>query len=347
MLVRQLWPIKQLGQFALRAGSRANIWPKLAQLAPDSLRVLMYHRVCDPDAPGFFGMRSVVSATPSGFAAQVEYLSRNYNLISLDDCLGWIYDSRPLPPRSMMITFDDGYRDNLTNAMPVLAARKIPFILFPAIAYLDDQRVFLWDGVAEAFRNTNLKSAKLPRLGVRDWSREGDEDRIAEEWFGAIGPLDEKTRAMEIEELSELLNYDVLAKPPAGTHLSWPDLQEMTRHGCTVGAHTVTHPMMLRMPPEEVSNEIEISKDMLEKKLGISVLSFAFPFGRLEDYDPAYVPLLSRTGLKVAFRSTGAINFIRGARSNPFEIRRCGVGLQNRLGDFAAFASGTPRLWEH
>ena len=347
MLVRQFWPIKQLGQFALRAGSRANIWPKLAQLAPNSLRVLMYHRVCDPDAADFFGMRGVVSATPIEFAAQMEYLSRNYNFISLVDCLGWIYDDQPLPPRSLMITFDDGYRDNLTNAMPVLSAYKIPFILFPAIAYLEDQRVFLWDGVAEAFRNSTLKSTKLPRLGVRDWSREGDKDRIAEEWAGAVAPLDERTRSTLIEELSEILKYDVLAKPPAGTHLSWSDLQEMTDHGCTVGAHTVTHPMMLRMPPEEVSNEIEISRDTLEKKLGVSVLSFAFPFGRLTDYDLAYVPLLMRSGLKVAFRSTGAINFSGGARRNPFEIRRCGVGLQNRLDDFAAFTSGAPRLWEH
>jgi len=343
MLIRQVWPVKQL----LRSSTQANVWPKLAELMPDSLRILMYHRVCDPDASDFFGMKANVSATPSAFAAQIEYLSSHYNFIALDDCLAWIYDGQPLPPRSIMITFDDGYRDNLTEAAPVLASRKIPFILFPALGYLEDQRVFLWDGVAEAFRNSPIKSASLPKLGQREWSKEGMDERVAQEWLRAISPLPESARSTAINNLSDILKFDILAKPPAGTHLTWAELQEMTRLGCTMGAHTITHPMMVNMPPDEAAHEIESSKEALEKKLGTEVSSFAFPFGRLSDYDSAYIPLLIRSGLKIAFRSTGAINFANEARRNPYEIRRRCIGRFASLDEVAVATSGASRIWEH
>ncbi len=291
-------------------------------------------------------MRGNVSATPSEFAAQIDYLCKYYNIVSLDECLAWIYEARSLPPRALMITFDDGYRDNLTHALPILAARKIPFILFPATGYLEDERVFFWDWVGEAFRHSAVKSASLPKLGMRNWSRGGD-DRIAQQWVQAVAPLDESSRSNAIAQLSQILKYDVFLRPPAGTHLSWANLEEMTRNGCTIGAHSVTHPMMLDLPAEMAAEEIKASKAILEKKLGNPVLSFAFPYGRVTDYDDVYLPLLISAGIKVAFRSTGAINFLTGARKNPFELRRAGVGLLNHLDDVAAWASGAPRIWEH
>ncbi len=346
MLIRQLWPIKQLGVLGLRSLSRANLWPGVSGLASNSLRVLMYHRVCDPEAPNFFGMKAIVSARPKEFAEQMDYLSKNYNPVSLDECLAWIYDGQPLPPRALLITFDDGYRDNLTHALPILAARKIPFVLFVPTGYLEDERVFFWDWVAEAFRHSGVNSAKLPELGERSWHA-GNYETVAGEWVFAAAPLGECSRLAAIAQLAEILGYDASQSPPAGTHLSWSDLEEMIRNGCTVGAHTVSHPMMVGLGLEKAAQEIANSKSSLEKKLGVPVLSFAFPYGRTTDYETAYLSVLRQSGIKIAFRSTGAINFASGARRNPFEIRRCGVGLGSRLEDVAALAAGASRLWDH
>lgn len=346
MLIRQLWPVKQLGVLGLRSISRANLWPGVSALAFNSLRVLMYHRVCDPEAPGFFGMKAIVGARPKEFAEQMDYLSKYYNPVSLADCLAWIYEDQPLPPRALLITFDDGYRDNLTQALPILAARKIPFVLFVPTGYLDDERVFYWDWVAEAFRHSAVNCAKLPGLGDRSWNTRNYES-VAGEWVFGVAPLDEGSRLAAIAELSEILGYEAFQRPPAGTHLSWSDLEEMIRNGCTIGAHTVSHPMMVGLEREKAAQEVAKSKSSLEKKLGVPVLSFAFPYGRTTDYDIAYLPLLEQSGIKIAFRSTGAINFAGGARRNPFEIRRCGIGLGSRLEDVAAQAAGVSRLWEH
>ena len=113
-------------------------------------------------------------------------------------------------------------------------------------------------------------------------------------------------------------------------------------------AHTVSHQMMVGLELEKAAQEVAVSKSSLERKLGVPVSSFAFPYGRKTDYDTAYLSVLRQSGIKIAFRSTGAINFASGARRNPLDIcRPCGVGLCSRLEDVAAQAAGASRLWDH
>jgi peptidoglycan/xylan/chitin deacetylase (PgdA/CDA1 family) len=345
MLIRQMWPIKQLGMFGLRSISRANLWPASASLVGNSLRVLMYHRVSDPDADGFFGMKPLVSARPDQFAAQMDYISRHYNPVSIANCLDWIYEDKPLPPRALLITFDDGYRDNLTNALPVLSKRQIPFVCFVATGYLEDERVYFWDWAAEAFRRSRVKCGAVPSIGERSWDGRSCE-AVAEEWVQGVARLDDAARAAAMERLSEFLEFEV-TKPPAGTHLGWADLEEMCRNGCTIGAHTVTHAMMLDLSLAEARQELEASKVELEKRLETPVSSFAFPYGRPGEYDRAFMPLLPELGFKIAFRATGAFNFRKECRRNPYEVRRCGIGMNDTLEDVASWASGIPRLWQH
>ncbi len=345
MLVRQMWPVKQFGLLGLRSVSRANMWPRLSALAGNSLRVLMYHRVCDPDARGFFGMESVVSARPDQFAAQMDYISRYYNPISIDQCVSWIYENKPLPSRAVLVTFDDGYRDNMTNALPILSARNIPFAVFVATGYLDDEQAFFWDWASEAFCQSHVKAAYLPELGERNW-RNGYSQTVAAEWIKAVAPLGGNARASAITGLSEILDFPV-TRPPAGTYLTWADLEEMSRQGCTIGAHTVTHPMMIGLSVEQARYELATSKAELEKRLGTPILSFAFPFGNTDKYDTVYLPLLAELGFKIAFRSTGAFNLRNECRRNPYEVRRCGIGLNDTLEDVAFCVSGVPRLWQH
>ena len=99
-----------------------------------ALRVLMYHKV--NDRPG-----NRMSVPVSLFDEQMAQLGElGYGVVSLDDVLDHFAGLRPLPPRSVLITFDDGYRDNLENALPVLRRRGYPAVLFVPIGYLDSRR---------------------------------------------------------------------------------------------------------------------------------------------------------------------------------------------------------------
>lgn len=337
--------MRDLKRAAAASVSRAGVWPALSGLAGNSLRVLLYHRICDPASPSFFGFKAIVSATPADFERQMDYVSKHYSTVSLEDCLAWIYDGVKLPPRAILITFDDGYRDNLTNALPVLEVRKIPWVLFATINCIED-RIFFWDWAAEAFRSSQITAGDLPLLGHRSWKRK-EADSIANQWVEAVKKLDEERRFEAVVRLSELLHYELYDKAPAGTYLSWADLAEMRCRGCTIGAHTVSHAMMLGLPAEKAEQEIAASKAILEETLGAAVLSFAFPFGHTTEYDAAYTSILARCGFRAAFRSTGGINLRTGARRNPFELRRRAICQDDGLDHFAAWASGASRLKEH
>src|SRR4051794_18420003 len=166
----------------LVAAAQLELWPRINRLIPNSLSVLLYHRIGDPLAADFFGLTNNVSATHRGFAEQLDYLQRYYTVVGLQDCIAWATTNAPLPRNAVLITFDDGYADSLTTALPELAQRWMRAILFIATAYVGGARVYFWDWVAEAFHRTEVTTADLPLLGARQW-RNGTEQRgVAIQW---------------------------------------------------------------------------------------------------------------------------------------------------------------------
>jgi peptidoglycan/xylan/chitin deacetylase (PgdA/CDA1 family) len=114
---------RTIGETASAIGANGN--------GQRSLRVLMYHKVNDlPGNP---------TTVPVGvFDDQMSQLRElGYRPVDLDAVLGHYLDRKPLPPRAVLITFDDGYRDNLDNAVPVLRKHGYPAVLFVPIGYLD------------------------------------------------------------------------------------------------------------------------------------------------------------------------------------------------------------------
>jgi peptidoglycan/xylan/chitin deacetylase (PgdA/CDA1 family) len=93
------------------------------------LRVLTYHRITEPDADPE-PSPSLLSATPSDFAQQVDYLNVHYHIVSIEEVLDAVRGGTRLPPRSLLLSFDDAYRDFAEHAWPVLRERGLPATLF-------------------------------------------------------------------------------------------------------------------------------------------------------------------------------------------------------------------------
>jgi peptidoglycan/xylan/chitin deacetylase (PgdA/CDA1 family) len=95
----------------------------------DDLRVLMYHKVTD-ERP------NPIAVGVEAFAEQQRYLHEHYAVVSLERVRHWLLDGEPLPPRAVLLTFDDGYRDNLLNAYPILSEYSHPAVLFVPTAFV-------------------------------------------------------------------------------------------------------------------------------------------------------------------------------------------------------------------
>ena len=136
---------------------------RLRRAAPDGLRVLLYHKVNDLDGnPG---------SVPTHLFAEhmASIAAEGYRPVSLDDVLDHLGRGSPLPPRATLITFDDGYQDNLVGAAPILARHGFPAVLFVSVGSIGSEVPFPHDE-RHAARNPTLDwegLAEIERLGVR------------------------------------------------------------------------------------------------------------------------------------------------------------------------------------
>src|SRR5438552_5122482 len=166
---------------------RAGVLAAAHRAWPNRLTVLAYHRIGDPISASGNSLPANISATPAAFAEQTEFLRRRFNVISLADLVRWRAGQARLPRFPALITFDDGYRDNLEAALPILRAKRLPAALFVATDCIEG-KPFYWDLAAYCFHRTALTQAELPIIGRAEWP--GGSDRaILRRWIEAAKRL--------------------------------------------------------------------------------------------------------------------------------------------------------------
>lgn len=267
------------------------------------LHVLTYHRVAEPGAaphlhPG------LLSATPDQFARQMRDISRRHRVVSLDEVLESARSGRALPPRAVLITFDDAYADFLDHAWPVLQSEKLPAVLFVPTAFADEPtRAFWWDRLYQALRET------------RD--------------VAAFKALRERVKALPHAQAMELVD-ELCAEAPNDSAvrrvLGWQELRELARAGLTLCPHTRTHPLLDRITPEQVRREVAGSREDLQREVGSVLPVLAYPSGA---HDDEAVRVLEEEGYELAFTTDRGVVDLR--RDPPLRLRRIPVG--QRLSD--------------
>ena len=335
---------KMVKRQILAAPQRLGAWPHLRRLAGESLVGLLYHRIDDPDRPEFYGFRDNVSATRQAFAAQLDYLTKNFDVVTLDDCIAWIEGRAPLSSRAVLITFDDGYRDNFLNAAPELTARDLRAVLFAATGFMDDQAVFYWDWVAEAFRWSSQSEAELPLLGFTVFDSPQTRRQAAQRWITAAKTLRDEEKRQQIDALADSLQVPPPHGPPPGLHMTWPEVRAAERDCFDIGAHTVNHPIVSRLSIDEAEHEIATSKSTLENVLGHPVRAFAYPNGQPGDFGSEHEAILEKLGFSIGFAAHGGLTFTAQARQRPFALRRACINLHDDLPRFAAKVAGATRF---
>lgn len=302
------------------------------------LTVLAYHRVADPSAPEFRGFRGNVSATPEAFAAQMEWVAERMHAVTLEQVAAAL-DGEPLPARPVLVTFDDGYHDNLTAAAPILAACEVPATLFVATDHVSTGDAFWWDRVAVWFEARGPGSMSLPILGPRSWTAS---DAIASEWIEAAKLLDHERKEAAVEELRDALGGD--AEPGAGGLLSWSEVRALHAAGWSIGAHTCSHAILTRLPAERVAAEVRDSVERVRAEVGGAVLGFAYPNGQPGDFDGTARAAVAAAGVPLAFSLVPGPARAAEFRADPLGVRRVYVHHGDDDVRFAAKVAGVPRL---
>ena len=289
--------------------------------------ILRYHSVC-ADAqtrPEYVG--SSISVPAKLFEAQMARLHRKYRCLTLDEIVDHVARRRPLPPRTVAVTFDDGYLDNYELALPALVKHRVPSTIYLVSSTLTHDKP-VWTSVLRyGFMRTGLKRADLPDAhGVRTTfplDEQGPRERAIRHYTNVLNVLSAADRDALMTAL--LRELRVPAVPGASAwYLAARHLPEMMANGVTFGAHTVTHPNLPGLGAAEACAEIVRSKNELEACLGVPVRHFSYPnSGALYPHFDGRVEAFAR---EAGFAS--AVTSVRGRLSeavNPFRIPRIGV----------------------
>lgn len=327
--------------------SKTGYLRRLSKTVP---AVLTYHgllpegyKIIDPCLDG-----NLVSA--NSFRRQLQLLKQQYNLLSPDEFLLWIEGSYNLPPRSVLLTCDDGLQ-NSHDMVHILQEAGLSCLFFVTGASLADTPTMLWYEELYLMFLTAREpfGLELPEIGVyaktigrpeqqKLWHKlmrllssfEGNERRVFLEKIPMQLRLPEKWDAKYREDPVLQRRFAVLTQP---------ELRQLSDSRMCIGAHTMSHPVLSHCSTELAWSEISESKHTLEQTLGQKVWALAYPFGDSASVSSRELQLAEKTGFTCAFLNMNG----HFARNAPFALPRVHITGEMTLPEFDAHVSGFHR----
>lgn len=257
------------------------------------LSILIYHRVLSEQDPLYS-----YEVTKESFNVQMSQLKAVFNVLPLAEAIERLKNGT-LPARAACITFDDGYADNATTALPILQRHGLKATFFIAIGYLNGGRMFN-DTVTEAIRCSSASSLDLTFMGLGSFELSSREARVRaiNTILPAIKYLPVGEREALAEKIAGLATSQAL---PDNLMMTTAQLRSLHQAGMEIGGHTVRHPILSGLDTESARQEIIGCKRILEEQLGAPVSLFAYPNGKPgRDYLAEHVRIVGESGFSAA-----------------------------------------------
>jgi peptidoglycan/xylan/chitin deacetylase (PgdA/CDA1 family) len=312
-------------------------------LLDECLTVLCYHRI-GYRSEHYQGYRPNFSASPESFALQMKFIRAFLNPVSLSDVVKWVEEGIPLPRRPVLVTFDDGYKDNGDVAWPIMRDLGIPGVVFVATDHIGSPNPFLWDFVAYCFEATKAERICSSLLGEKRLASQADRQKNISLWIEAAKRLPAKSRWDAARLLASELNVSPPSDAFANLYLSWEDLRRLDCQGLEFGGHTCSHPILTKVSLDEARAEIVGCQERLTVELKRPALGFAYPNGSRWDYAEEHERMVRDAGFSIAFTLERGSTSFSEIQQGPMAVRRHYVGAQDGRVRLFAKVVGADRL---
>lgn len=274
-----------------------------ARLLPSrGLTVLTYHRIGTrrevyPEASG------LAECTSEQFEGHMRWLVQHATPIDVATADAVINRGEPCPNRAVLITFDDGYREDMLRIRPILESTGVRPVMFLPTDFIGTRRRFWWDRIG-AIVQTSVRRRLVCDLGaarrVFALDTAPDRDLAAEQLLGHAKWLAADDRERFLAGLEAAAGIGSTAEAPRPVVASWDEVRELG--SCfDYGAHTMSHPLLSRTPADEIRRELSGAKAAVEAEVGRPCISFAIPFGMASDYTEEVLPIAAEVGLRLTF----------------------------------------------
>jgi len=275
--------------------------------------ILVYHRVTD-----LVSDPEMLAVSPGNFRRHMEFLKQQYRIMRFEE------EWSDLKEPAVVITFDDGYADNVLEALPILEETEVPATFFVSTGRIGTGKEFWWHRLEGILLREGEFPARFelhdPRYG-QVWPADTLQQRKV--LYTELNALMQKVSPDNLEAwLDQLGNWAGPGYVGKNIHRSM-DQEEIkilaASPWATIGAHTVTHSALAALAEEQQQNEIFTSKQDLENMTGMEIKTFSYPFGRKKDYNQTSIRLCREAGfIKAASNFPGQVH----GWTDPFQLPR-------------------------
>jgi len=270
--------------------------------------ILMIHGVMDDrDGPSWRPLRPQLSREKLG--QHLQAISKTYHFISLTDAVEMLDGRRSIEPYSVVLTFDDGYRNNMTHALPILRRYSATATFFVSTGFVDDPRPFWFDRLDYALQQADVdgRQVKIGACSMR--LNAGDREALAES-YKAMRRMAKRQEMPDLEFLCDVETLSSELEAESGKSLgaihaaddwsmtlTWDQLREVADDGVSIGSHTVDHMRLGLVDTAHAREQLNRSKSDIEVQTGRPCRSLCYPNG---SYDDEIVELARQCGYRCA-----------------------------------------------
>jgi peptidoglycan/xylan/chitin deacetylase (PgdA/CDA1 family) len=291
---------------------------RIARLVPlrPGLVVLNYHRIAAATAPPLD--RGLWSAIPEQFAAQLDLLQRHFDVISAAELEAALAARHG---RRVLITFDDGYRDNHDHALPALRKAGLPATFFLSTGFLDRPHLAWWDEIAWMLREAAGDDVEAAIVAETDAYKRLPAT-AGEEFLDRLGERTGSGRAP--------------AAAIGDTWMTWDMARALRDAGMAIGGHTVDHPILARLDRAGQAAEIDGCRARLRDELAVEMELFSYPVGLRDCFEETTRELLAERGVRFAFSNYGG--FEPAGSVDRLDLRRTNIGRGTSMALYRSLA---------
>jgi len=291
-------------------------------LSGPGVTIVAYHRIVD-DAHA--GVRPYICVTKGALRRQIRFFRKHYALISLEEAVERI-KSNAIDRHYLVVTFDDGYRDNYDLGLDIFSSERVKPAIFVATDCVEHAQELWPDTVRCSVYDAAIdEPVALDAPNVSIACDPSSRIRATKAIIAHVKPMTLEQRTVYLDALQRRLNP---ARSSGRLMLSWDEVLALSRQGVTIGSHTRSHTVLARVDTRTAAAEIEGSKRILEERTGTHVAFFAYPNGTAADFDDSTVDELRKAGYAAAVTTIRGVN---RSSADLYRLRRTGIYLTDTL----------------
>ncbi|RKF14383.1 polysaccharide deacetylase family protein [Alginatibacterium sediminis] len=290
---------------------------------PNGLYCFNYHRIGDSKKSDLDP--NVYSCDATQFALHLDYYKQHYRVIDMAQLLDLINSDSVIDEPLALITFDDGYCDNYSQAFPLLKQRSLSASFFVSTDYIDESQLPWWDEIAWLLKNTQQKTVFLEGWQQAISIVGSNEEDLIRQVLREVKSNQTLGLQKQLQQLrTELVTQTIDAELYRELFMSWDQLREMQDAGMHIGSHSASHEILAYLDEKHQYHELYQSYKRIQQELQPTIASLAYPVGNAASFSPETERTAKQIGYQLAFSFISGLNSMLD-ETEKFRIRRIPV----------------------